>query len=44
LKSLNNRFQQRRNDYLNTEKDKISITKISYLGQTKKFYNRLWQT
>ena len=35
MKSLNQRFQQKRNDYLDTgKKSKISITKISYLGQT----------
>ena len=34
MKSLNKRFQQRRNDYLDTGKDKTSITKISCLGQT----------
>ena len=34
MKSLNKRFQQRHNDYLDTGKDKTSITKISCLGQT----------
>ena len=31
---LKQRFQQRRNDYLDTGKDKTSVTKISCLGQT----------
>ena len=44
MKSLNKRFQQRHNDYLDTGKDKTSITKISCLGHCKKFYNRLRQT
>ena len=34
MKSLNKRFQQRRNDYLDTSKDKTSVTKIICLGQT----------
>jgi len=34
LKSLKKRFQQRCNEYLDTGKDKTSITKISCLGQT----------
>jgi virulence-associated protein VapD len=44
LKSLDKRLQQKRNDYPDTGKDKIGITKISCLGQTKKFYNQLRQT
>ena len=38
MKNLNKRFQHRHNDYLDTRKDKTSITKIS-----KKFYNCLRQ-
>ena len=45
MKNLNKRFQQRHNDYLDTGKDKTSITKISCLGQTaRNFINRLRQT
>ena len=34
IEELKQRFQQRHNDYLDTGKDKTSITEISCLGQT----------
>ena len=34
IEELNKSFQQRHNDYLDTGKDKTTITKISCLGQT----------
>ena len=34
IEELTQRFQKRHNDYLDTGKDKTSITKISCLGQT----------
>ena len=42
MKNLNKRFQQRHNDYLDTRKDKTSITKNKlFMTDCKKFYNRL---